>query len=315
MDLSKNHSVQSEEFGSLNQKKICVIILYWNSFSDTKNCIDSLLMDSKASHRIILVNNGSDNGSSELLHQWLEQQPGISINSIEYSLEKGFQKMLSSEDISQRVIESINIDRNLGFAGGNNVGIEYALDRFGPDYIVLANNDTIIESGVISELTKRMDIERTIGVAGPTIIWTTRISRLHKSDIYVNAAHPVDTDISGCFMIIRKEVFDKAGRFDNDFFLYFEETDFFRRVRKNCYRVVLIPTKTKVLHKSSGSISMIGYKSLFHLGRSGMIYWRKNHSLEFFNFFTSVIINSVILRIDFKGIKSLLQGIIAGLES
>lgn len=172
---------------------------------------------------------------------------------------------------------------NLGFAGGNNVGIKDALRR-NMDYLILMNNDLILQKDIVVKLVDFMKNNPDVGVASPKMYFAKgyefhkdRYKEFEKGKVLWYAGGAVDkknvytfhrgvdevdrgqydkiedTDVAnGACVIASKEVFKKVGLLDASFFLYWEDADFSERVRRAGFRVVYFP-KTWMWHKVSAS--------------------------------------------------------------
>ncbi len=243
-------------------KKIFIIILNFNGKADTIACLETLqelrIMNSSAGEagyelRIVVVDNGSTDGSVEAIRHKLPQT---------------------------LVLENKS---NLGFAEGNNVGIRYALEN-GADYVVLLNNDTLVDKNFVEELLKGMKSDLKIGVVSPKIYFAPgfefhrdRYKESEKGKVIWYAGGKIDwqnvlashngvdevdhgqhnkqteTDFAtGCCMLIKKEVFLSIGLLDTKYFLYWEDTDFCQRAKRAGFKVVYIPGSV-VWHKNAGS--------------------------------------------------------------
>ena len=240
--------------------KISIIIVNFNGLSDTRECLKSLTKVKKDGFEVetIVVDNGStDNSVSEI--------------------KKDF----------PWVINLVNTD-NLGFAEGNNVGIQYALKR-GADYLFLLNNDTLIHENILVELIKAAEAAPNGGIFCPKIYFARgfethtdryKASKQGKVIWYVGgvvdwenmlAFHKgvdeVDTgqyDVgtktaygTGCALFVRRSVFEQVGLFDRKFYLYYEDLDFSLRARKKDFEIYYVP-KALVWHKNAGSAGGTG---------------------------------------------------------
>ncbi len=214
--------------------KVTLVILNWNGKNDTLACLESL-----NSHReIIVVDNGSKDNSVEEIRK---QFPSV------------------------RVIET---GINLGYAGGNNVGIEAALKE-GADAVLLLNNDTIADPGMVDAFIQSAEATPSIGIWGGYPLRFSNPEHLdhlggiwksEKGDfelIGLNEKKGFQTGIPldyvcGCSIFVRREVFEKIGLLETKFFLFWEEADFSMRAKKAgfgigvCYGALL-------LHKVSAS--------------------------------------------------------------
>jgi len=247
--------------------RISIIIVNWNGMDDTLECLKSISKLKYEKCDIIVVDNGSKDNSVKVINN---KFPDVVV------LENG---------------------KNLGFTGGNNVGIQYALKRKA-DFILLLNNDTIVDSKLINNL-----IKASTEIAGESILGA-KIYYFHEPDkiwyaggkwekakscfVHIGQGSIDDgkkfnviaeTDyICGCALFISSEVLRKIGLLDELYFLTFEETDLCYRARKRGVRCYLVPD-AKVWHKISTSFG--GENSnLFHyyLMRNKLLWAEKNLS-------------------------------------
>jgi GT2 family glycosyltransferase len=218
---------------------IYVIILTWNGKADTLDCLQSLQNSTYPNARILVVDNASDDGTAEAVRSSFPN------------------------------VELIRNDSNLRFAGGNNLGIEYSL-RQGAEYVLLLNNDTVVNRDFLTPLVQKAEEDKQIGIVGPKIYynesrriwfaggriewWRGRISHvgIREAD-----AHQYDTPrevdyITGCCMLVKREVIDDVGTLDERFYLYCEEVDWCIRTHRAGYKVVYVPS-SHIWHKVSAS--------------------------------------------------------------
>lgn len=245
--------------------KIAIVLLNWNGKNDTLECLSSLKKLDYPHIDIILVDNGSKDDSVA-----------------------AFQKAFPE-------IPLIQTFANLGFAGGNNGGILHALRR-GADFILLLNNDTIIDPSLITSFLKAAQSKPEGGIFGAKIlryheketidhiggVWNPRIAEfeslgrgLEKGTISEMAN--VDY-VCGCALFARKEVFEKVGMLESDFFLLWEETDFCFRAKKAGFEIWTVPDAL-VWHKISASFSG---KALMHYywWRGRLLWIERNCNLQ-----------------------------------
>jgi GT2 family glycosyltransferase len=208
-----------------NSALLSIVVLTWNNFADTAECLHSLGQLNYPRYNIILVDNGSTDGSIE-------------------RLQATFPK-----------VEIIKNDRNLGYAGGNNIGIKHALSN-GAEYLLILNNDTIVDRNLAAELTSisracnnsgvlgcanyYYDNREKIQFSGGMIDWKTGDvidTTRHKIDEgQFKALRQVDT-VAGSCLFIPATVIKAVGSFDERYFLTFEESDLCCRVKKAGYTV------------------------------------------------------------------------------
>jgi len=216
--------------------KVSIILVNWNNASDTIECIESLNKLTYQNYEIIVVDNNSTDDS---------------VN-----------KLKNLDDI-----HLIQNERNLGFAGGNNVGIDFAL-KGNSEYILLLNNDTVVDKEFLSILVRRAAEEKNIGIIGgkiyyynePTKIWSAGggITKIIKrtfqygenkiDNVRFNQEKEVDF-LSGCCMLIKREVFEKIGLLNADYFMYYEDVDFCLRAKRH-FKIIYSP-EAIIWHKVS----------------------------------------------------------------
>jgi hypothetical protein len=258
--------------------KVYVVILNYNGYNDTKNCIISLKKIDYSNTNIIIVDNASTDSSYDKLKN---EFPEISIILTEY---------------------------NMGYTGGMNVGAKYAIEH-NADYILLSNNDMLYESDFLKILIEKIEADNTIGILSPKVLYMHDTNMIYcagaefklfrcgavnmfkglSAEKYGNVTREI-TSAEGSCLLIRKEVFDKAGFYDDKYFIYFEDIDFSDRVRKH-FKIYYEP-KSKVYHKTGAGITWQDYSPFYYYfySRNRLIYFSK------FNFFlkTYAIIFSLI---------------------
>jgi GT2 family glycosyltransferase len=219
---------------------VVIVVLNWNGREDSKECLESLRLLTYERRKVLLVDNGSTDGSADMLR---EQFPEAEI---------------------------LQTGRNLGYARGNNAGIGRALET-GADFIVLLNNDTTAESDFVTKLVEEARGDETIGVIGPRIhrydrrdrVWFAggRVNLLWGWTRHVgNGARDrgqfrgtVDEDYqTGAAMMISRKALAQLGMLDPEYVSYFEDTDFCLRARAAGFRVVC-RRDALVYHKISRS--------------------------------------------------------------
>ena len=165
--------------------KVYIIIVNWNGWKDTIECLESVFRNDYPSYQVIVCDNGSQDDSLENIKRWatgklenevLPSNPLYSlsfppvrkpISFIEYTREEvDAVRNLNPTDARLILIQNA---ANLGFAGGNNVGIRYALDRDDFSHVWLLNNDVVIKPDALSHLVRRMNEKKDAGMCGSTI--------------------------------------------------------------------------------------------------------------------------------------------------
>jgi len=302
--------------------RVSIILLNWNGWKDTIECLESLYRINYNNYDVIVVDNNSQDESIEKIKEYCEGKVEVNSKFFKYSketkpikvfevdeedVEKGYFKNKEEyEELppNRRLILIKNKD-NYGFAGGNNIGIRFALNVLEPKYICLLNNDTVVDRDYLIELVKVGESDEKIGIVGSKIyyydyngrddvIWALGGGgvdiKLGKTWHYIEDREDrvVECEyITGCSMLIRKEILYKLKGFDERYFCYYEDTDLSVRCRKLGYKL-LCATKSILWHKVS--VSSGGENSpvtIYYMTRN-WIYFVKKHN-SFFNYLIFLI--------------------------
>jgi GT2 family glycosyltransferase len=271
--------------------RISILILNWNGWWDTIECLESLYQIDYANYNLILIDNGSKDSSLDEIKAYLAGKKSITSRFFEYRSENKPVKILEytnheaesggkeneiADLPSNKKMVMIRNDNNYGFAEGNNIGIRYALEFQNPDYILLLNNDTVVKSDFLDELVNAINSDKRIGFAGPIVYKyddngrTDIISvagvnlimnrgsygRIGSEEVDRGQYHDTTTVdcVEGSCLLIRRTALDKIGLLDASYFLFWEETDLCRRGFEAGYSCVIVPT-TGIWHKTSSSKS------------------------------------------------------------
>ena len=244
---------------------VLILIVNWNNLPDTKACLESLKLLTYDNYQVMVVDNGSNDGSADFIR-------------------KGFPD-----------IQIVDLAENLGFAGGNNVGLRYAETEKIP-YTLLLNNDTTIQDGsFLGRLVEVMEEEQEVGAVGPAVEQTdgqTQLSILPYPSLYnsirnsLGLYHPdhshkqfVDS-IAGCCVLVRTEIQNNIGLLDENYFMYGEETEWFFRMRNTGWKILYLPIKS-IVHKGSASIDMLVRQDIYIERRANLIYTLVKHNQIF----------------------------------
>lgn len=233
-----------------------IVVLTWNGWNDTEQCLRSLAPCVAGGTRVLVVDNGSGDGTPDRIRRLF---PGF---------------------------ELIENGRNLGYAGGNNVGIRYALGK-GAAHVILLNNDTVVDRGFARELRAVAERDPRIGMATskiyfhdrPEVLWfaggsfSTWTGRTTHAGYGRQDRGQFDRveDIGrpcGCSLLVTRRFVDDVGLMDEDLFLYGEEIDWVLRGRRKEYRCVLAP-RSKVWHRiSAGTGGPSGGRTYYYAVRN-----------------------------------------------
>ena len=248
---------------------VAIIILNYNGKIDTFECLNSLHKIGYKNFRIYLV----DNGSTEAI----ENEVVIRFPDIKF----------------------IGNNSNLGFTGGNNVGCKAAITD-GADYVLLLNNDTVVDEYFLDYLVAECEKDNRIGMATSKIyfygqdkvLWAygAKIDRLSARSPHIGVYEYDDCKydyirevdrITGCAMLMRREVIDKIGMLDDRFFIYEEELDWCIRARKAGYKLVVVPNSI-IWHKGHRDAGRIGRPFIAYLQTRNHFLLLRKHSGFFY---------------------------------
>lgn len=248
--------------------RITIIILNWNGLEDTIECLDSLIKIDYLNYEILVVDNSSDGNDVEVIKD-------------KYA------------DFLKEVIVN---EKNLGFSGGNNVGIKQAING-GADYVLLLNNDTIVEPDFLTKLMEKSSDFENIGILTPMInyyddkdkIWSAGgdINKIKASGF--TFGHNKNSEdyvfdrlcsfASGCAMLISKEAIEKVGLLDENYFLYLEDTDYCQRVVDAGYKILYVGS-SRIYHKVfSTTAREHNLLPLYYSIRNRLYFAKKNFGL------------------------------------
>ena len=234
--------------------KVFVIILNYNGKDTIRKCLESVFYSDYQNLEVVLVDNNSNDGSFEM-----------------------------AKNIFPK-FHFIKNERNAGFSQGNNVGIRFALEKMA-DCVFLLNNDATLEKDALSKIVKASENEKA-GIFSPIIIdrngkiWYSggKIKWNKMKNIHIKSLpsgkKPYATEyVTGCAMLIKKEVFKEIGLFSEDYFLYYEDADFSLRAKKKGFECLVVPSaKVKHFEKSEDDLS----GKIYWLVISGLIFFGKN---------------------------------------
>jgi hypothetical protein len=282
------------------------IVLNYNNYTDTIDTIESVLSLEYDTNSILLIENSSD-------------------KSIIRKIQTQFPDLVIFEN-----------EKNLGYAGGNNVGIQKAIAS-GTDYIFLLNNDVKLEKDVLKKCVSAMEKSPGCAACQPLIVTFENEERIWSAGTQLYFGYPrlflkgtklqrngIKTSpfgLVGCAILFRRSALQQIGFFDESLFLLHEETDWCIRAKKMNFSLLII-SNAIVYHKISTTIGMFSEIYLYYIGRNWLLVGKKNFS--FFGYlyvlFTEFLIRfpyylyHVIKKGHIKMIKYYLQGILDGIQ-
>ncbi len=225
----------------MDYPKVSIIILNWNGYTDTVDCIESLKKVTYPNFDIVVVDNASSGDDVQLL-----------------------------KDKYGDYIKVIANDKNYGFPEGCNIGMRYAVDK-GNDYLLLLNNDVVVDPGFLTPLVETAESNTDIGIVGSKIYYYYYPNRIQYIGgrinwlLGINLTYVKDEEdhnqydkvldqdyVAGTSCIFKKSVVDRIGYLDPYYFFAIEEFEYCTRAKRAGFRVVYQP-ESKVWHKWQAS--------------------------------------------------------------
>lgn len=220
-----------------------IVLVNWNALTDTLECLESLARQEYCDAQIIVVDNGSRDGQAEAIRQ---HHPTVHLHAA---------------------------GRNLGYTGGNNLGIRLALEQ-GVDYVLCLNNDTLVAPDFLSRLIAAMQCDPRAGLATPALYEAHRpevlaglgcelhLGRMLCGDAILKMPADISTSyvvpyVEGCALLMRRIVAEQTGGFDDRLFAYLEDADLCLRARIHGWHCLAVPS-ARIWHKVEGKSTGVG---------------------------------------------------------
>jgi hypothetical protein len=302
-------------------QSVYIILLNYNGWRDTIECLESLLRMDYPNYRLVMVDNGSRDGSPEYLQAWATGHLNVWVNPVyplRYLSHPPVEKPLpfsvyhqndlfkethfspaenagnAQTPSNRRPLIFIRAEENLGFTGGNNLGLQFALAH-SADYVLLLNNDTVATPSFLSAL---MECAKTLPEAAiiggnifyydtPNRVWAAGGGKLYKftglSKHYNPGDRHLETQspyrkldyITGCLMLIKREILEITGLFDDHYFLYYEESDLCYRAREKGFQCVYT-AEAHIYHKVSSTVQPVGVTGTYYMTRNRHYFIQKH---------------------------------------
>ncbi|QFU77166.1 glycosyltransferase [Halioglobus maricola] len=292
-----------------------VVLLNWRGWSDTIACLESVFAGGGAPLRVIVCDNASGDGSLEKISAWASGE--LEVESVEQArlarLLGRAPRPLRQRRITKEQAESgdvvfdgdlmlVDNGANLGFAAGNNVGLRLALSQNDMGNVWLLNNDTMVEPDCLLRMRDRLAAAPGLAVCGsvihffdrPEIVQALGGNRfnhftgvahrsegrfVHEKDITAQDAQGASLAyLSGCSMLLPRRFLEDVGLMGEQYFLYYEEIDWFTRA--NGRFELLVEPAARIYHREGSSIGSPGWQRSasafadYHLYRSRLRFMR-----------------------------------------
>jgi len=290
------------------RENIAALVLNYGTPEETIEAVEALRQSRRQLDQIIVVDNGSPDDSEAQLRAALEPT-GVTV---------------------------LQTGENLGFSGGNNVGIRLALRR-GADQVLLVNSDVTLEPGCVGHLAHALALDPQRGIAGPRVLArsarhivaslgitfspaTGRMRHIGFGEHVGQHQSPpvaVVDGVSGCAMLIRKEVLQEVGLLDEDYFFSFEDLDLCLRARREGYSTVCVGRAT-AYHEGGQSIGKHSPRRIYFATRNHLLMARTSarasapHTVMRHSFILGLNLAHVMLTSDIprsEGLSAMASGV------
>lgn len=279
---------------------LSIVIVSWNVRDLLRSCLESIFVASLDRLEVIVVDNASSDGSVAMLR---DEFPHV--------------RLIANED-------------NRGFPTANNQGLDVAQGR----YVMVLNPDTEVCDDALSRLIGYLDMHEDVGAIGPQLLnsdgsvqssrrrfptfatgifestWLRSIAprgmlrRYTMDDVPDDVSHEVDW-LTGACIVVRREVLESIGGFDEAFFMYSEELDWCRRIKSAGWKIVYLPN-AKVVHHSGKSSEQVVAARHIHFQTSKVHYFRKYHGRFTAGVLRVLLLVMYVWQIGLEGLKALL---------
>ncbi|RWZ88331.1 MAG: glycosyltransferase family 2 protein [Hydrotalea sp. AMD] len=278
----------------MNDPFVFIVILNWNGYLITLECLKSLLGINYNNYEILLVDNGSTDESLNILRNYCDKKSKVSI---------------------------LALDKNYGFTGGNNQAVEYILKIKTPDFFLFLNNDTEVDPDFLSKMVDLAMNNNKIAVVVPKIYYFNSPNTIWYAGGYINKLSCVGehfglgkkdskryskvkpiTFMNGCAMLVKSHFIINYGLFDEIYFANCEDVDFSFKVLQNGY-IIMYEANAKIWHKVSLSFKINKNKWLgFYLVTRNLVILQKKYNIKkwYFVFSFSYFLIRWLLYLEFK---------------
>lgn len=275
--------------------RVCVVIVNWNGWRDTLECLESLLRSDIDSLTVVVCDNASEDGSAERIRDWAEGRVAVCVaphSPLRYLSHPPLLKPVTLAEYTREEAEAggdleqveaavilVHTGANLGFAGGSNVGLRYVLARGQHDFVWLLNNDTVVRPDALRHMLDEALRGPDVGIVGSTLRF---YDRPHRVQVLGGASYnrwlalprqigmmqPADTPVqaeevlrqmdyvAGASMLVPVRFLHEVGLLSEDYFLYFEEMDWAERARGR-FRLAYA-AEAVIFHREGGTIGSGG---------------------------------------------------------
>jgi len=336
--------------------RVVIIVLNWNGWENSIECLESVYKIDYPNYDLILVDNASNDDSIEKIRgycggkikvesnyvEYTDQNKPITVKEIDYNGIMQIELEANNGSNHEKSLLFIKNDKNYGFAEGNNIAVRFAMEKINPEYLLLLNNDTVVDTKFLNELINVATKSEKIGFIGPKIYYYTpdEISNIvNFAGGYLNKntfqPHPQGGDqldkgqfetekkvdyVEGSCLLVKNDLINEIGLLDPEYFTYWEEMDWCIRGQKAGYDSLYAP-KAVIWHK--GRASDLSANSIYYMIKNRFLFIKKNakpvqilsSTIYYFGYYFWIILFSVaLINKDGNKQRSFLKGTYEGLK-
>jgi GT2 family glycosyltransferase len=294
--------------------KVYIIVLNWNNWRDTIECLESVYQSSYPNFQVICVDNDSRDDSIEKIKDWAAGKLVVESKFLAFDTSnKAIPVVMYDRETAEQGGDFIRgpkgwplcngipppliliaSEANMGFAGGNNVGLRYVLKKGDGSFIWILNNDTVVNKNALAEVVKVAGGDHGIGMIGSKLLRydkpnTFQLAGGGRITPWLGNSKPIASDqenngdwdepfdpdyICGASLFIKEEVVETIGLMDERYFLYWEDVDWGLRAREKHYRLLYCP-ESIVYHKEGGTAGRVTRATDYYWVRNGLFFIKK----------------------------------------
>jgi len=313
INLTESHTLFIMIINSVPQ--VCVVLLNYEGSIDTIACLDSLRKSSYKNLRIVVVDNASTDHSVAALNNYFYKN-----SSSNFYCYETVDCAMGSDSISRKYT-LIQSQVNGGYGAGNNIGIKYALKHNDTDYILIINNDTIVQHDFLEPMVQLCEDDKTIGIASgkiyfedrPDVIWfnggkynpcTAKVEHVNFGEKETGQKTlEQNTFITGCLWLIPRKTIESVGLINEDYFMYIEDLEYCRRVLSKGFSLQ-VSELSKIYHKVGSSTGgRFSDFSVYWRVRNMNLFIREHVGSIFYKVFSLLLFNvKMFVNICLEGV-------------
>jgi GT2 family glycosyltransferase len=354
--LKEEHNLEDAPTSGARTGRVYIIVLNWNGWRDTVECLESVLRLDYPDYKVVVCDNGSTDGSLDHIRRWANGCEAVESRNAALAaltsppvpkpipfaeLDPALDSKASGDSAVPLLL--IQTGANLGFGGGNNVGLRYVLNCDHFDFIWLLNNDTVVRPDALSHLVLRMKERPDAGICGSTLLYyddpsmvqawggsvfNKWVSRGGHIGAQAHASQPPAVEeverkmayVVGASMLVRRSFLERVGLIDEQYFFGFDEIDWATSA-KGQFRLAYSP-RSVVYHKEGSAMgshrtsSRRSATSEFYTIRSRVLFTKKHYPFALPTVLCAIALSALhrVLNRRWKNLGALARGTLQGLS-